>query len=217
MVNIAKLIDHSLLRPDATAGDIVRLCDEAKQYDFYSVCIHPSFVKDAKEMLFNTHTKITTVIGFPLGMTLPNVKIYEAMDAVIKGADELDLVINIGHAKSNNWEAVEREVSDIVTATSGAVHKVIIETCYLTDEEKKSACTAVMNSGAEFIKTSTGFGPSGAVVKDVELIKSETKGKIGIKTAGGINSLNEAMKFIKAGATRIGTSSGVDIMKEFKD
>ncbi len=214
MLDIARLIDHTILRPDAVEQDIVKLCNEAIKFDFHSVCIHPSFTRTAKETLFKTHNKIAVVIGFPLGMTLPQVKIYEAMEAVLNGADELDLVINISHAKSNNWKAVEKEISDIITATPESVHKIIIETCYLTDEEKKAACKAVMNAGAEYIKTSTGFGPAGAVIKDVKLIKSITKGKIGIKAAGGIKTLSEAKAFIEAGATRIGTSSGVEIMKE---
>ncbi len=212
--NIAKLIDHSLLRPDATEADIVRLCEEAGEYGFFSVCMHPSFLETARDVLFKTHVKTAAVIGFPLGMSLSRVKIYEAMESVIKGADELDIVINIGMAKSGDWQGMEREITDIVTATPEAVHKVIIEACYLTDDEKRKACAAIINAGAKFIKTSTGFGPSGAVVRDVELIRSVTKGKVGIKAAGGIKTLKEVTAFIEAGATRIGTSSGVEIMKE---
>jgi len=211
---IAKFIDHSLLRPDATEADIVRLCEEAGEYGFHSVCVPPSYISTAGQVLFKTHVKIATVIGFPLGMNESEVKIYEAMSSVLHGADELDIVINIGMAKSDNWGGVEKEISDIVTATPGALHKVIIEACYLTDGQKKKACSAVMNSGAEFVKTSTGFGPSGASVSDVELLKSVTKGKIGIKAAGGIKTFKEAMVFIEAGAARIGTSSGVEIMNE---
>ncbi|MBI4683086.1 MAG: deoxyribose-phosphate aldolase [Nitrospirae bacterium] len=214
MLDIARLIDHSLLRPDAVEQDIVKLCNEAIKFDFHSVCVHPFYAKTANKILFKTHNKIAVVIGFPLGMTLPQVKIYEAMEAVLNGADELDVVINISNAKSNNWKAVEKEISDIITATPEAVHKIIIETCFLTDEEKKAACRAVINAGAEYIKTSTGFGPAGAVIKDVKLIKSVTKGKIGIKAAGGIKTLSEVKAFIEAGASRIGTSSSVEIMKE---
>lgn len=211
---IAKTIDHSLLKPDATESDIVKLCEEAGQYGFHSVCVHPHFIIRARDMLFKTHVKIATVIGFPLGMSLPEVKIYEAVQSVLKGADELDIVMNIGSAKSNHWESVEKEIADIVTATPEAVHKIIIETCYLTDDEKKKACSTVVNAGAAFVKTSTGFGPAGATIKDVQLIKSVTKGKAGIKASGGIKTLADVTAFIEAGATRIGTSSGVAIMKE---
>ncbi len=214
IMDIAKHIDHSLLRPDATDRDVSRLCEEAEEYGFDSVCIHPSFVKTVKEALFRTHVKTATVIGFPLGMTLTRVKLYESIESVINGADELDIVINIGLAKSGNWAAVEKEISDLVAATPGTVHKIIIETCYLTENEKKSACNAIMNAGAEFIKTSTGFGTAGADIKDVELIKSLAQNKLGVKAAGGIDTLEKTIAFINAGATRIGTSSGVKIMKE---
>lgn len=216
MFDIPRFIDHSLLIPDAAEKDVLRLCDEAGKYGFHAVCVQPSFVRTAKEALFKTHIKTATVIGFPLGMTLSQVKIYEAMEAVLKGADELDIVINIGFAKSGSWESIKREISDIITATPTAIHKIIIETCYLADDEKKKVCKAVMNTEAKFIKTSTGFGPSGAVIRDIEIIKSVTKGEIGIKASGGINTLAEARAFIKAGATRLGTSSGVAIMKEFQ-
>lgn len=214
MIDIPKLIDHSLLRPDATEADIMRLCDEARRYGFFAVCVHPYYTGMAKEALFKTHVKIAAVIGFPLGMTISNVKIYEAMQAVLNGADELDIVINTGLAKSGDWEAVKKEISDIITATPEATHKIIIETCYLTDDEKKKACEAAVAAGAEFIKTSTGFGPSGASIRDIHLIKALTKGKAGIKAAGGIKTLAQVKAFIEAGATRIGTSSGVAIMKE---
>ena len=217
MFDISKLIDHSNLRPDALEQDIVALCDEAVKFDFHSVCIHPSFARKAREILFKTHIKIAVVIGFPLGMTLSQVKIYEAMEAALSGGDELDLVINIGQAKSGKWRTVEKEISDIITATPELVHKIIIEACYLTEDEKKSACKTVMNAGAAYIKTSTGFGPGGAVIEDVELIKSVTGGRIGIKAAGGIKTLSEAKAFIEAGASRIGTSSGVDIVKEARE
>ncbi|MBI5055228.1 MAG: deoxyribose-phosphate aldolase [Nitrospirae bacterium] len=214
--NIAKLIDHTLLRPDATERDIVRLCDEAKRHGFFSVCVHPAFIKTAKDQLAGTKIKLSSVIGFPLGMTLTKVKIYEAMEAVFQGADELDAVMNPGFAKSGRWEGVESEIEDLITATPDSVHKIIIETCYLNEDEKKRAALIVMNAGAGFVKTSTGFGTSGAAIKDVELIKAVTKGKVGIKAAGGIKTLKDVIAFVKAGATRIGTSSGVSIMKELE-
>jgi len=214
MTGIAKLIDHSLLRPDATRADILRLCDEAGRYGFFAVCVYPYYTAMAKEALFTSHVKIAAVIGFPHGMILPSVKIYEAIQAVLNGADEIDIVINTGLAKSGGWEDVKKEISDIVTATPGVLHKIIIETCYLTDDEKKRACEAAIEAGAEYIKTSTGFGPSGAVIRDIKLIKAITKGKVGIKASGGIKTLAQARAFIEAGATRIGTSSGVAMMKE---
>ncbi|MDH4029017.1 MAG: deoxyribose-phosphate aldolase, partial [Nitrospirota bacterium] len=189
-------------------------CEEAGEHGFHSICVHPFFVRTAGRALFRTHVKISAVVGFPFGMNQPEVKIYEAIGAVINGADELDIVMNIGLARSNDWAGVEKEIADIVTATRGAAHKIIIEACYLTDDEKIKACAAVMNAGAEFIKTSTGFGPSGALISDVELIRSVTKGRAGIKAAGNIRTLSDIKAFVKAGATRIGTSSGVEIMKE---
>jgi deoxyribose-phosphate aldolase len=213
-MNINNLIDHTLLRPDASELDIENLCNNAEIHGFYSVCIQPAFIRKAKQTLSQSHVKISTVIGFPTGMTLSRVKIYEAMEAVLNGADELDIVVNIGFIKSGKWNSVAEEISDILTATPGAVHKIIIETCYLSDAEKSKASEIAMDRGAEFIKTSTGFGPAGASVKDVKLIRSVTKGKIGIKAAGGVRTLKDAMAHIDAGATRIGTSSGVEIMKE---
>ncbi|MEK7308617.1 MAG: deoxyribose-phosphate aldolase [Nitrospirota bacterium] len=214
--NIAKLIDHTLLKPEATETDIKKLCKEAEKYSFFSVCVNPCFIKTAREKLSGTGVKISTVIGFPLGAMHNKVKIYEATEAVLTGADELDVVINIGMIKSNNWTAVQKEISDLVTATPDVIHKIIIETYYLSDDEKINASLAVMKSGAEFVKTSTGFAPSGATVKDIEMIKAATKGKIGIKAAGGIRTLKDVLTFIKAGATRIGTSSGITIIKEIR-
>lgn len=214
MLNIAKLIDHTLLKPDATETDIKKLCDEAKKYGFFSICVHPFFIKPSREMLSGTDVKLITVIGFPLGMTLTQVKIYEAMEAVLMGANELDIVINLGAVKVNNWKAVKKEISDLITATPGVTHKIITENYYLTDDEKIKVSLAVMEAGAEFIKTSTGFAPAGATIEDVSMIKAATKGKIGIKAAGGIKTLKDVLNFVKAGATRIGTSSGVDIMNE---
>jgi len=212
--DIAKLIDHTLLKPYSTETDIKKLCEGAKNYGFYSVCIHPFYIRIAREALSGTDVKATTVIGFPLGMTLSHVKMYEAVEAVLLGADELDIVINLGEAKANNWGHVKKEISDIVTATPDVIHKIIIESYYLTDDEKIKASLAAMEAGAEFIKTSTGFAPSGAILGDVAMIKNATQGKIGIKAAGGIKTLKEVLSFIEAGATRIGTSSGVDIMSE---
>jgi deoxyribose-phosphate aldolase len=212
--NIAQFIDHTLLTPTATETEINKLCDEAITYGFFSVCVHPFFIKNAAKVLSKTDIKITTAIGLPLGMTLPRVKVYEAIEAVLAGADELDIVINLAEVKAHNWRAVKKEISDLITATPVTLHKIIIETHYLSDREKIKASLAAMEAGAEFVKTSTGFAPSGAEMRDVAMIKDATKAKIGIKAAGGIKTLEDVLNFISAGATRIGTSSGVVIMRE---
>ena len=213
-MNISKIIDHTLLVPDAREEAIVKFCEEAVKYGFYSVCLYPAFIKKAGEVLFESHVKVSSVIAFPSGATLPKVKIYESIEAVLNGADELDIVLNIGALKSGDWKSVARELEGIIAATPEAVHKIIIENCYLDDEEKKKVCDIVMKSGAEFIKTSTGFGPAGANVKDVKLLKSIVGEEIGIKAAGGIRTLKDVVAFLDAGATRIGTSSGVEIVNE---
>ena len=214
MNSIAKLIDHSMLKPDMTVTDVSILCEEAGVHGFYSVCVPSCFIKHSRKSLFETHVKIATVIGFPFGYSLPNVKIYESIESSMNGVDELDIVLNISLAKSGKWDAVEEEIVNIISATHGLVHKIIIETCYLTQDEKKKACQVVLNAGAAYIKTSTGFGKEGATIKDVELIRSVSGTRIGIKAAGGLRSLEEVKAFIKAGANRIGTSSGVRIMQE---
>ena len=213
---IARLIDQSLLKPHATEADIIKLCNGAIKYNFYSVCVNPYYVPLCNALLKGHETKVTAVIGFPLGMTLKDVKVYEAKQAVLYGADELDIVMNIGAAKSGNWDYVAGEILEIISATGSAVHKVIIETCYLTEEEKIAATKITSLFGAEFIKTSTGFGSKGATIKDVKLMKKILGNRAEIKAAGGIKTLTQALNFIKAGATRIGTSEGVEIMKELK-
>jgi len=213
---IARSIDHTLLRSDATYGDIENLCREALDFGFHSVCINPSFVKNAKDFLKDSEVKVTTVIGFPLGATLTDVKVYEAMNAARLGADELDIVINISALKSGDWKTVRKDLADIIMATGGLIHKAIIETCYLDEDEKKKAAMSALDAGSEFIKTSTGFGPKGAEIEDVRLIKSLVGDRAGIKAAGGIRTLKQAIDFIEAGATRIGTSLGVGMMREMK-
>ena len=213
---IARSIDHTLLRSDATHGDIENLCKEAFDFGFHSVCISPFFVKIAKEALKDSEVQLTTVIGFPLGSTLTDVKVFEAMNVALLGADELDIVINIGALKSGDWKTVRKDLSDVIMATRGLIHKAIIEICYLNEDEKKKAVMTALDAGSEFIKTSTGFGPKGAEIEDVRLIKSLVGDKAGIKAAGGIRTLKQVVDFIEAGATRIGTSSGVGIMKELQ-
>ncbi|MEW6162952.1 MAG: deoxyribose-phosphate aldolase [Nitrospirota bacterium] len=211
--DIAGLIDHTLFRPDATYADIKRLCEEALQFGFCSVCINPCFIKMAKELLKGSNVRVTTVIGFPLGMTLTEVKVYEAMNASLLGTDELDIVINIGALKAGDWGTVKKDISDIIMATRGLIHKTIIETCYLDDNEKKRVVEIALDAGSEFIKTSTGFGPHGARVRDIRLIKGIIGGSAGIKAAGGIRTLRQVLNMLRAGATRIGTSAGVKIIK----
>jgi len=212
-LDIAGLIDQTLLRPDATCADIERLCEEALQFGFYSVCIHPCFIRMAKEFLRGSTVKVTTVIGFPLGMTLTEVKVYEAMNASFLGADELDIVINIGALKSGERGVVKKDISNVIMATKGLIHKAIIETCYLNENEKRTAVEIALDAGSEFIKTSTGFGPHGARVRDIRLIKGIARDAAGIKAAGGIRTTRQALDMLMAGATRIGTSAGVKIVK----
>ncbi len=212
---IAKLIDHSLLRPDATVSEIERLCDEAMRFGFHSVCVNPFFVSSAKDLVGRADVKVTTAIGFPLGMTFTNVKVYEAIEGVLNGADELDIVMNIGMAKSGQWNALRKDISDVISATRETLHKIIIETCYLSREEKIKAVEVVFDSGAAFVKTSTGFCAGGATTEDITLIKAVIGNGLGIKASGGIKTLDQVKEFIDAGATRIGTSHGVAIMEEF--
>ena len=212
--DLAGLTDHTILKPDATHEDIKRLCEEALQFGFYSVCINPCFIKLAKELLKYSDVRVTTVIGFPLGMTLTEVKVYEAMNAYLLGADELDMVINIGALKSGDWDTVRKDISDVIMATKGLIHKVIIETCYLNDDEKKKVVKLALEESSEFIKTSTGFGPCGAQLSDIRLIKDIVGDIAGIKAAGRIKTLSQVLELLEAGATRIGTSAGVKILGE---
>jgi deoxyribose-phosphate aldolase len=214
--DIAGVIDHSLLRPDATYADLKECCEEAEQFGFYSVCIHPSFIRKAREFLKGTGVRISTVISFPLGMMLTEVKVYEAMNASLDGADELDIVINTGALKSGDWETVKKDITDVIMATKGLIHKTIIETCYLDKNEKVKVVEIALDAGAEFIKTSTGFGPEGARLEDVRHIKSIAGDAAGIKAAGSIRTLEHVLDLLKAGATRIGSSAGVKIVKEWK-
>ncbi len=211
---LARFIDQSLLKPHATEADVRTLCKDALLHSFHAVCVHPCFVSLCKNLLAGHATKVTTVIGFPLGVSLREIKTYEAIQSILHGAEELDIVMNIGAAKSGNWRFVEKELSEIIAASPSVIHKVIIETCYLDDDEKKRAAEVTIACGADFIKTSTGFGPKGATVGDVRLLKAVAKDNTEIKAAGGIKTLSQALRLIKAGATRIGTSAGVAIMRE---
>lgn len=211
---LAKMIDHTLLKPDATREKIVQLAEEARKYEFASVCVNPTWVAQAYEILKDTRVKVCTVIGFPLGASTPEIKAAETRDAIENGATEVDMVINIGALKDGQEELVEQDIRAVVDAANGkALTKVIIETCLLTDEEKVRACEIAARAGADFVKTSTGFSTGGATVEDVALMRKTVGDKLGVKASGGVRSLEELMKMIEAGATRIGTSSGVKIME----
>ncbi|WP_408955721.1 deoxyribose-phosphate aldolase [Natroniella sp. ANB-PHB2] len=210
---LATMIDHTILRPDVVSEDIKIKCQEALEYKFASVCVGPSFVKLASRQLADSEVKVCTVVGFPLGESTSETKAFETRNAVKNGAQEIDMVINIGALKSEAWDVVRDDMRVVVReAKDKAIVKVIIETCYLTEEEIKKACQVIKDVGADFVKTSTGFGTAGAKVEDLELIKGVVGDELEIKAAGGIRTKAEAVKMIEAGATRVGTSSGVEIV-----
>lgn len=215
---LASMIDHTLLKPYAGAEDIHRLCSEAVKYGFKSVCVHPSRVPLAVDALSGSAIKICCVVGFPLGSTTTAVKTAEAAEAVKNGVQEIDMVINIGLLKDARYDLVYADVKSVIDSVStlkqDTLVKVIIETCYLTDKEKKIACRLCEKARADFIKTSTGMGPTGATVSDIELIKKTISPGMGIKASGGIQTLTQALQMINAGATRIGTSSSARIIQE---
>jgi deoxyribose-phosphate aldolase len=213
---IARLIDHTLLKPDATRDEIEKVCQEALAYGFASVCVNPWNVPQAAEILRGSEVKVCTVVGFPLGATLPEVKVFEAQRAIHHGAQEIDMVINIGALKSGQLGLVEGDIRGVVETShaGGAICKVIIETCLLTHEEKIRAALAAKNAGADFVKTSTGFSTAGATPEDVRLIRETIGPGIGIKAAGGVRTLEDLRKMVEAGATRIGASAGVKIVEQ---
>lgn len=211
---IANMIDHTLLKPEATKEQIEILCQEAKEYTFASVCVNPTWVSYAHELLEGTQVKVCTVIGFPLGASTPEVKAFETKDAIANGATEVDMVINIGALKSGDDALVKRDMEAVVAASKGkALSKVIIETCLLTDEEKVKACKLAVEAGADYVKTSTGFSTGGATVADITLMRETVGPDIGVKASGGVRSLEDAQNMIEAGATRLGASSGLKIMQ----
>lgn len=212
-MDLAKFIDHTLLKADAKVEDIVALCGEATEHRFAAVCVNPSYVDLAAHLLTGTGVKVATVVGFPLGATFSAVKACEAKEAVLRKADELDMVINIGAAKAGQWEMVEEDIRQVVAAAEGKTVKVIIEVALLDGSEKRRACEAILAAGAGFVKTSTGFGPSGATVEDIELIKEVVGTRIGIKASAGIRTRQQAELLITAGATRLGTSAGISLIK----
>ena len=213
---LARLIDHTLLRADATRDDIKRLCHEAKKFGFWSVCVNPTYVRLATEVLRRTEVKVCSVVGFPLGASVSEVKAFEAENAVKDGAREIDMVINIGALKSGDHELVKGDIQEVVDRAKGlekgTIVKAIIEAGLLTQNEKMLACKLVKEAGADFVKTSTGFNGSGATINDVRLIRAVVGPSFGVKAAGGIKTYRDAVSLIEAGANRIGTSSGVLII-----
>lgn len=214
--DIARLIDHTLLKPEATRDDIRKLCLEALKFGFASVCINPWNVSQAAEILRGSEVRVCTVVGFPLGATLPQVKVYEAEEALKLGAQEIDMVINVGALRSGLNDAVESDIRGVADAShrGGAICKVILETALLTTEEKVRGSLAAKNAGADFVKTSTGFGPGGATAEDVRLMRAVVGDEIGVKAAGGVRSLEDLQKMVEAGATRIGASASVKILEQ---
>lgn len=212
-MDLAKYIDHTILKPEATSLDVERLCSEAAEHKFAAVCINPCYVELATRLLVGTGVKVATVIGFPLGANLSKVKAFEAQQAVLQGADEIDMVINIGAAKQGEWDIVLDDIRQVVEGAKGHTVKVIVETALLSEDEKRKVCNLVLTSGACYIKTSTGFSTGGATVADIELFKAIVGDIIGIKAAGGVRSRADAEAMIAAGASRLGTSAGVSISK----
>jgi deoxyribose-phosphate aldolase len=211
-MDLNKYIDHTLLKPEATPQDIRCLCREATEHKFAAVCVNPCYVDLAVSLLAGTGVKVATVIGFPLGANLSIVKAFEAKQAILHGADELDMVINVGAAKLGLWDGILYDIQQVLVEAQGRPVKIIVETGLLTEEEKERVCQIVLKSGAQYIKTSTGFVPGGATVADIALFKSILGDKIGIKASGGIRTREEAIAMIAAGATRLGTSKGVAIV-----
>ncbi|WP_167628709.1 deoxyribose-phosphate aldolase [Listeria valentina] len=211
-MNIAKMIDHTALKPETTKEQIEKLTEEAKTYQFASVCVNPTWVKFASSQLADSGVDTCTVIGFPLGANTSSVKAFETKDAILNGATEVDMVINIGALKEGNDAFVEEDIKAVVEAADGTLVKVIIETCLLTDEEKVRACKLAVKAGADFVKTSTGFSSGGATVHDIKLMRETVGPDIGVKASGGIRTKEDVLKMIDAGATRIGASAGVAIV-----
>ena len=217
-MDYAKMIDHTLLKPEATKEQVKNLCEEAVQYGFHSVCVNSSFVYYCAELLKDSDVKVCTVIGFPLGAMSTAGKAAEAQAAVADGAEELDMVIHVGMIKSGDWDYVKQDIASVVEAAGDkAIVKVILETCLLTDEEKRKACMICKEAGASFVKTSTSFSNGGATVKDVALMREAVGSDMGVKASGGIRSFQDARAMVEAGADRIGASSGIAIIREQKE
>ena len=212
-MGLNKYIDHTILKATASSSDVQKLCEEAIEHEFYSVCVNGCYVADAKQLLQGTDVKVAAVVGFPLGAMTTAAKVFEAKEAVENGASEIDLVINVAKLKDGEFEYVENEIRQIKEAIGDNVLKVIIETCYLTDEEKVKACELSLVAKADFVKTSTGFGTGGATYEDVKLMKSVVGDNAKVKASGGVRDKETAQKYVELGAERLGTSSGIDIVK----
>jgi deoxyribose-phosphate aldolase len=212
---IAALIDHTLLRPDATAADVRKLCEEAREYSFASVCVNPYWVPFAASALTGSAVKVCTVVGFPLGANTTSIKVAETKEATRAGAQEIDMVLNVGELRGENNDAVRRDIEAVTAAAhhENAIVKVIIETALLDDRQKAVACTLAKNAGAEFVKTSTGFSTHGATVQDVALMRGVVGPEMGVKASGGIRTLDDLKSMVAAGATRIGASASVKIIQ----
>ena len=213
-MQLNKYFDHTILKPEATEADIRKLCDEARKYDFASVCVNPCYVPLSKELLEGSDVKVCTVIGFPLGANATSVKVFETSTAILNGADEIDMVQNVGLVKERKYEDLVREVELIKQACEGRLLKVILETCLLTDEEIAYSSRASKEGGADFVKTSTGFSKGGATVNAVKIMRETVGPELGVKASGGIHTLAEARALIEAGASRLGCSASVKIMEE---
>jgi deoxyribose-phosphate aldolase len=213
---VARMVDHTLLKPNATQDEVAKLCEEAKAYCFASVCINPSYVALASRFLRGSGVKVCTVIGFPLGSSTSTIKAIEARDAIANGADEIDMVINVGALKSGNDAAVYEDIRAVREATRGRVLKTILETSLLTDDEKVRACAMAKKAGADFVKTSTGFGGGGATAEDIRLMRQTVGPLMGVKASGGIRDAKAAEQMIEAGATRLGTSASIAIVTNEK-
>ncbi|WP_075075295.1 deoxyribose-phosphate aldolase [Longilinea arvoryzae] len=214
-MNLAGLIDHTLLKPDATPDQIAQLCFEARKYGFASVCVNPTWVPLCAQLLQGSQAKVCTVIGFPLGATASAVKVFETQNAIDHGATEIDMVLNIGALKARDLDLVAKDIRGVVNAahSRGPIVKVILETVLLTDEEKTIACLIAKEAGADFVKTSTGFSSGGATVHDVALMRRVVGPEMGVKASGGVRTFEDAEKMVQAGATRIGASAGVKIIQ----
>lgn len=212
-MGLNKYIDHTILKATASNSDVQKLCEEAIEHEFYSVCVNGCYVADAKQLLQGTDVKVAAVVGFPFGAMTTAAKVFEAKEAVENGASEIDMVINVAKLKDGEFEYVENEIRQIKEAIGDNVLKVIIETCYLTDEEKVKACELSLVAKADFVKTSTGFGTGGATYEDVTLMKSVVGDNAKVKASGGVRDKETAQKYVELGAERLGTSSGIDIVK----
>ena len=213
-MEINKYIDHTVLKATTTPKDIEKLCNEAKEYKFYSVCVNGCYVSLCKKLLVNTDVKVAAVIGFPLGAMSTEAKVYEAKKCIEDGANEIDMVINVGMLKAKEYDYVREEIRQIKEAIGTNVLKVIIETCYLIDDEKVKACELAVEAKADFVKTSTGFGTNGATFEDVALMKKTVGNRAKVKASGGVKTYETAAKYIELGAERLGTSSGIQIMNK---